>query len=155
MKFFKLFFCVLFGTILFNSCQKEYSNEHLLAPIGSWEFKEGSLYSGYLDNFHTSSGVGSNAQLLTGKSFDNSASFQLKFFTNSLNAGTYSASKSQCSFLYSSGGQTIYEANSHIGEFIVNIISTDSAHLVGIFSGTAVDKLGNYVEITEGKFSIQ
>lgn len=155
MKFFKLSFCILFVTVLFNSCKKEYSNEHLLDPIGSWEFRQGSLYSGYLDNFHTSTGIGTNAQLLTGKSFDNSESFELKLFTDSLKTGTYSASQFQCSFLYSSGGQTIYEANGLIGEFIVNITTIDSTHISGTFSGTAADKSSNLAQISEGKFSIQ
>lgn len=155
MKFFKLSFYILVVTVLFNSCKKEYSSEHLLDPIGSWEFREGSLYSGYLDNFHTSTGVGSNAQLLTGKTFDNSASFELKLFTDSLKPGTYSASQFQCSFLYSSGGKTIYEANGMIGEFIVNITTIDSTHITGTFSGTAADKSSNLVQISEGKFTIQ
>lgn len=155
MKFFKLSFCILVVTVLFNSCKKEYSSEHLLAPIGSWEFREGSLHSGYLDNFHTSTGIGSNAQLLTGKTFDNSGSFELKLFTDSLKAGTYRASQFQCSFLYSSGGKTIYEANGLIGEFIVNVTTINSTHITGTFSGTAADKSSNLVQITEGKFTIQ
>ena len=155
MKFFKLSFCILVVAVLFNSCKKEYSSEHLLGPIGSWEFREGSLYSGYLDNFHTSTGIGSNAQVLTGKTFDKSASFELKFFTDSLKTGTYSASQFQCSFSYSSGGKTIYEANELNGEFIVMLTVNDSTHISGTFSGTAADKSGNPVQITEGKFTIQ
>jgi hypothetical protein len=155
MKFFKLSICILCVSVLFNSCKKEYSSEHLLDPIGSWQFREGSLYSGYLDNFHTSTGVGSNVQLLTGKTFDNTASLELKLFTDSLKAGTFRASQFQCSLLYSSGGKTIYEANGQIGEFIVNITTIDSTHLTGSFSGTAEDKSGNLVQISEGEFIIQ
>ncbi len=155
MKFFKFSFYILVVAVLFNSCKKEYSSEHLLAPIGSWEFREGSMYSGYLDNFHKSTGIGSNAQVLSGKTFDNTQSFELKIITDSLKTGTFRASQSQCSFLFSSGGKTIYAANELIGEFIVTITSIGSISITGTFSGTAIDKSSNLVQITEGKFTIQ
>ena len=44
MKFgLKLSFYILVVTVLFNSCKKEYSSEHLLDPIGSWEFRRGKF----------------------------------------------------------------------------------------------------------------
>jgi len=155
MKFLKLL-PVLFFVVLLNSCKKEYSNENLMAPIGSWQFvNAGATYSGYLDDFHASAGnVGSNAQSISGKTFDNSASFQLKFYTDSLRSGTYSTSLAQCTFLYSSNGQTIYEANQVIGEFIINVTVIDSTNITGTFSGTVADKASNSVQITNGQFAI-
>ena len=156
MKFVKLL-CVLFFAVLLHSCQKEYSNEKLMAPIGSWQFvNAGSTYSGYLDDYHSTTGnVGSNAKTFSGKTFDNSQSFELKIYTDSLKIGTYRDSQFQCSFLYSSNNKTIFEANGLIGEFIVNISSADSTQIVGTFSGTVADQASNDVQITEGQFSIK
>jgi len=155
MKFLKLLF-FLFVVILFNSCKKEYSNENLIDPIGSWEFTNaGANYSGYLDAFHTSAGIGSNTQVLTGKTFDNSETFELKLLTDSLRTGLYKASQFQCSFSFTRGSTVLYKANGLIGEFIVDITAIDSTHLTGTFSGTAADQSNKLVQITKGQVIIQ
>ncbi|MEO8720100.1 MAG: hypothetical protein ABI372_03280 [Ginsengibacter sp.] len=156
MKFLKFSFLILLLVIICNSCAKEYSSEKNLAPIGSWRFSNGSIrYIGYLDNFHRSTGIGSNSQLLTGNTLDNLESFELKIFTDSLAIGTYRASLSECSFLYTSANNTIYKANNNIGEFIVNVTALDSTHISGTFSGTASGDHNNLVQISQGFFDVQ
>jgi hypothetical protein len=49
--------------------------------------------------------------------------------------------------------KTIYYANESTGEFVVNLIASDSTNIQGTFSGTVYDSTSNPVEITNGKFS--
>lgn len=121
---------------------------------GTWEFTNGNLnYQGFLDTVYQTKGIGSNVLYILGKTDDGSQYFKLKLFGNSFGPGTYYASQSQVLFNYSVPGKTIYDANSLIGEFTVDITVLDSAKIRGTFSGTARDSANNLIEITNGKFA--
>lgn len=154
MKLFKLSILVLLTAMMFVSCSKEYSSEHMRAATGNWKFSDGALnYSGYLDTIYQIKGVGINVLYILGKTEDGSQSFQLKLYGDSIVANTYYASKYQSSFNYSVPPKTIYNANGLSGEFVVNLNVLDSTKLQGTFSGSVRDSTSNVVQITNGEFS--
>ena len=154
MKFAKFSFWILLVAIIISSCAKEYSSEVTRPVLGSWQFsKAGVNYSGYLDNVYRTSGIGSNVMYIMGSSANGSQQFQLKLFGSSFPLGIYSSSLFQNTFSYKLPSKTIYYADESTGEFVVNLIATDSTNIQGTFSGTVHDSTDSPVQITNGKFS--
>lgn len=148
------FFALILAIFFVSSCAKEYSSEVLRPATGDWQFDNGSLhYAGYLDTVYQTKGTGSNVLYVLGKSDDGSQSFQLKLYGNSFSPGTYTASQYQATFNYSVPAKTIYDANSLIGEFTVNLLTLDSTKIEGTFSGMARDSANNIIQIANGKFT--
>src|SRR5665647_543159 len=129
MKHIKIAF-YFFATIVFlNACQKEYSIEHggKTAQTGTWQFNDSTqLFAGNMDSAYIDSSTSTKILHLVGKSLDGMQSFNLELYANSFTTGTYKASLFQSTFLYTSGGNNIYQASQLIGEFIVNITTLTS-----------------------------
>lgn len=154
MKFAKYVFWILIVSLAVSSCAKEYSSEKLRPVLGGWQFTKGGInYSGYLNNVYSTSGVGSNVMYILGTSANGAQQFQIKLLGSSFPPGNYYASEFQSVFSYSLPSKTIYYANESTGEFVVNLIASDSTNIQGTFSGFVYDSTSNPVEITNGKFS--
>ncbi|MGN6340521.1 MAG: hypothetical protein ACTHML_06150 [Ginsengibacter sp.] len=154
MKFAKYVFWILIVSLAVSSCAKEYSSEKLRPVLGGWQFTKGGInYSGYLNNVYSTSGVGSNVMYILGTSANGAQQFQIKLLGSSFPPGNYYASEFQSVFSYSLPSKTIYYANESTGEFVVNLIASDSTNIQGTFSGLVYDSTSNPVEITNGKFS--
>ena len=154
MKFAKYVFWILIVSLAVSSCAKEYSSEKLRPVLGGWQFTKGGVnYSGYLNNVYSTSGVGSNVMYILGTSANGAQQFQIKLLGSSFPPGNYYASEFQSVFSYSLPSKTIYYANESTGEFVVNLIASDSTNIQGTFSGLVYDSTSNPVEITNGKFS--
>lgn len=154
MKFAKYVFWILIVSLAVSSCAKEYSSEKLRPVLGGWQFTKGGInYSGYLNNVYSTSGVGSNVMYILGTSANGAQQFQIKLLGSSFPTGNYYASQFQSVFSYSLPSKTIYYANESTGEFVVNLIASDSTNIQGTFSGLVYDSTSNPVEITNGKFS--
>ena len=154
MKFAKYVFWILIVSLAVSSCAKEYSSEKLRPVLGGWQFTKGGInYSGYLNNVYSTSGIGSNVMYILGTSANGAQQFQIKLLGSSFPPGNYYASKFQSIFSYSLPNKTIYYANESTGEFVVNLIASDSTNIQGTFSGFVYDSTSNPVEITNGKFS--
>ncbi len=154
MKFAKYVFWILIVSLAVSSCAKEYSSEKLRPVLGGWQFTKGGInYSGYLNNVYSTSGVGSNVMYILGTSGNGAQQFRIKLLGSSFPPGNYYASEFQSVFSYSLPSKTIYYANESTGEFVVNLIASDSTNIQGTFSGLVYDSTSNPVEITNGKFS--
>ena len=154
MKFAKYLFWMFVISLAVSSCAKEYSSEKLRPVLGGWQFTKGGInYSGYLNNVYSTSGVGSNVMYILGTSANGAQQFQIKLLGSSFPPGNYYASEFQSVFSYSLPSKTIYYANESTGEFVVNLIASDSTNIQGTFSGLVYDSTSNPVEITNGKFS--
>lgn len=154
MKFAKYVFWILIVSLAVSSCAKEYSSEKLRPVLGGWQFTKGGInYSGYLNNVYSTSGIGSNVMYILGTSANGAQQFQIKLLGSSFPPGNYYASEFQSVFSYSLPSKTIYYANESTGEFVVNLIASDSTNIQGTFSGLVYDSTSNPVEITNGKFS--
>jgi len=154
MKFAKYVFWILIVGLVVSSCAKEYSSEKLRPVLGGWQFTKGGInYSGYLNNVYSTSGIGSNVMYILGTSANGAQQFQIKLLGSSFPPGNYYASEFQSVFSYSLPSKTIYYANESTGEFVVNLIASDSTNIQGTFSGLVYDSTSNPVEITNGKFS--
>lgn len=154
MKFAKYVFWILIVSLAVSSCAKEYSSEKLRPVLGGWQFTKGGInYSGYLNNVYSTSGIGSNVMYILGTSANGAQQFQIKLLGSSFPPGNYYASQFQSVFSYSLPSKTIYYANESTGEFVVNLIASDSTNIQGTFSGLVYDSTSNPVEITNGKFS--
>lgn len=154
MKFAKYVFWILIVSLAVSSCAKEYSSEKLRPVLGGWQFTKGGVnYSGYLNNVYSTSGIGSNVMYILGTSANGAQQFQIKLLGSSFPPGNYYASEFQSVFSYSLPSKTIYYANESTGEFVVNLIASDSTNIQGTFSGLVYDSTSNPVQITNGKFS--
>ncbi len=156
MKTIRIVFYIFLSVVLFNSCQKEYSIESggVIAPSGSWEFKDGSKqFQGNMDTAYIDS-TGTTKELhLIGTSIDGLQTFHLHLYADNFQTGTYKASLFQSSFTYTSGSKQLYNANQLIGEFIVNVTSYGNNIIAGTFSGSALDSSGAIIQLTSGKFT--
>ena len=138
------------------SCAKEYSSETPLVPDASWQFSQGALnFAGPITSVYSTNGGSSNQLMLMGKSNDGKQAFQITVYADSIQTGTYKASSYQCSFIYGSPTNPIYQAGGPFGEFIVNITKFQSKSVSGNFSGIAQDSAGNSVTISNGQFHAQ
>ena len=156
MKHIKIAFYFFATIVLLNACQKEYSIEHggKTAPTGTWQFNDSTqLFAGNMDSAYIDSSTSTKILHLVGKSLDGTQSFNLELYANSFTTGTYKASLFQSTFLYTSGGNNIYQASQLIGEFIVNITALTSTNISGTFSGSALNSANNLVQLTQGKFT--
>ena len=154
MKFAKYLFWIFVISLAVSSCAKEYSSEKMRPVLGNWQFTKGGInYSGYLNNVYSTSGIGSNVMYILGTSSNGTQQFQIKLFGSSFPPGNYSASEFKSIFSYSLPNKTIYYANESTGEFIVDLISSDSTNIQGTFSGLVYDSTSNPVQITNGKFT--
>jgi hypothetical protein len=158
MKILKLTFYTLFITLFLNSCKKEYSleNINLIAPGGTWEFKEGATqYSGNVDSsFITEAGT-TQTLTIVGKSSNGGETFSITLTSASgFSIGSYNASESAAVFEYSTTApKTIFEGNFLTGdEFTVNITSLAENKITGTFSGQVLDSTGAPKQITLGSF---
>ena len=92
MKTIRIAFCIFLSVVLFNSCQKEYSIESggVIAPSGSWEFKDGSKqFQGNMDTAYIDS-TGTTKELhLIGTSIDGLQTFHLHLYADNFQAGNY------------------------------------------------------------------
>jgi len=142
--------------VLLYACQKEYSIENGGNGIaqGNWQFNNGNtLYKGNIDTIYQIPAGSTNELFLIGATDNGTQNFEMHLFADTFKIGTYKASAFQSSFVYSSAGNTIYEASQLIGEFVVNITSLDDNHIEGTFSGTAQDSTNNSVQLTAGSFN--
>ena len=139
------------------SCAKEYSSETPLVPDASWQFSQGALnFAGPITSVYSTNGGSSNLLMLTGNSNDGKQAFQITVYADSIQTGTYKASAYQCTFVYGSSANPIYQAGGSYGEeFIVNITKFQSKSVSGNFSGIAQDSAGNSVTISNGQFHAQ
>lgn len=158
MKAIKFLIFSFIAILILNSCQKEYSVESngLVVPTGTWQFFNSSkLYAGNMDSAYVGPSSSPNTQILhlIGTSLDGTQTFNLQLYADSFNVGSYKASLFQSTFLYTSGGNTIYQAGQLIGEFIVNITSINATSITGTFSGSSLDSTGNVVQLSLGKFT--
>ncbi len=154
MRTIKIAFYVFLSIIFFSSCQKEYSVElgGVVAPTGSWEFKDGSKqFQGNMDTAYIDSSGATKELHLIGTSLDGSQTFHLHLYANNFKTGTYKASVFQSSFTYTSGQKQLYNANQLIGEFIVDVTSYTSNLIAGTFSGSALDSSGSGNSVNRGK----
>lgn len=151
-----IFFILIIGALL-GSCAKEYSSETPLVPDASWQFSQGALnFAGPVTSVYSTNGGSSNQLMLTGNSNDGKQAFQIIVYADSIQTGTYKASAYQCSFIYGSTTNPIYQAGGFLGEeFIVNITKFQSKSVSGNFSGIAQDSAGNSVTISNGQFHAQ
>ena len=150
-------FIILSTCALMVSCAKEYSSETPLVPDASWQFSQGALnFAGPITSVYSTNGGSSNLLMLTGNSNDGKQAFQITVYADSIQTGTYKASAYQCSFIYGSSTNPIYQAGGSYGEeFIVNITKFQSKSVSGNFSGIAQDSAGNSVTISNGQFHAQ
>lgn len=154
MKFAKFFFWLLVIAMISASCGKEYSSEEMRPLVGAWQFTAGGKnYSGYLDTVYSTIGIGSNVMYISGNSNNGDQHFQIKLFGSSFPIGDYYSSQFQNTFSYSLPYKTIYFADASTGEFVVNLIATDSTSIQGTFSGTVSDSAYDSVQITNGIFT--
>ncbi len=156
MKLSGIICSLLLAIVLINSCQKEYSIENGNKGIaqGNWQFNNGTtLYKGTMDTIYQIPAGSTNELFLIGSTANGTQNFEMQLFADTFKIGTYKASAFQTSFVYSSAGNTIYEASQLIGEFVVNITSLDDNHIEGTFSGTAQDSTNNSVQLTAGSFN--
>ncbi|HEY5367848.1 MAG TPA: hypothetical protein VIJ75_02560 [Hanamia sp.] len=156
MKLFGIICSFLLAMVLMNACQKEYSIENGNKGVaqGNWQFSNGTtLYKGNMDTIYQIPAGSTNELFLIGTTTNGTQKFEMHLFADTFKIGTYKASMFQSSFLYSSAGNTIYEASQLISEFVVNVTSLDDNHIEGTFSGTAQDSTDNSVQLTAGSFN--
>ena len=158
MKHIKIALYFFAAIVLLNACQKEYSIEQggKATPTGTWQFNDSTqLFAGNMDSAYIDSSASLTTKILhlIGKSLDGTQSFNLELYAPSFTTGTYKASLFQSTFLYTSGGSNIYQANQLIGEFTVNITSLTSTNVSGTFSGSALNSSNKLIQITQGKFT--
>lgn len=155
MKTLKISSLFLLLSVLFFSCQKEYSLEGIVTPAGTWQFNDDTkLYAGNIDTaFIETTGTTKTLNLI-GKSSDGSQNFLLHLYaTDSFTLGTYKASLFQSDFQYYTQAKTIYQADQFIGEFIVTITALGNNSITGIFAGASEDSTGAVKPLTLGKFT--
>jgi hypothetical protein len=157
MKYLKIAIVLFLAGRFLISCQKEYSVEGangLLVSTGAWQFNDSTtLYAGDMDSAYIDSSTSTQVLHLVGTSLTGSQNFQMLLYANKFTAGTYKASLFQATFVYSSGGNTLYQANQLIGEFIVNITAISNTIITGTFSGTALNSTNQVTQITSGRFT--
>ena len=158
MKHIRISLYLLLTALLFNACQKEYSNENgnLVVPSGTWQFKDSSkLFIGNMDSATLAFSSQTNMQELhlLGTSTNGLQKFDMQLYADTIQAGTYKASLYQSIFNYTQSIKTIYQANQLIGEFTVVITSFNGTVVSGTFSGAATDSSGTLKQLTEGKFT--
>jgi hypothetical protein len=150
-----LLFLILVCSVLFFSCQKEYSVEEGLLTSGTWQFNDASkLYTGDIDSAYIETTGSTKSLTLTGKSTNGQQDFLLHLYaTDTFRVGTYKASLFQSDFQYFSQAKNIYQADQFIGEFIVTVTAIGNNNITGIFSGISEDSTGALIPITLGKFT--
>ncbi len=150
-----LLFLILVCSVLFFSCQKEYSVEEGLLSSGTWQFNDASkLYTGDIDSAYIETTGSTKSLTLTGKSTDGQQDFLLHLYaTDTFTVGTYKASLFQSDFQYFWQAKSIYQADQFIGEFIVTVTAIGNNTITGIFSGISEDSTGALIPITLGKFT--
>ncbi len=154
MSFLKYLLSVtLIASILF-SCQKELSIEKGKLPDEEtdWEFTVGeNEYKGSIDTAFITEATGFSILTMQGLTADRTTGqIIMQFFGEELVPGIYA--DPNVYFLYSEGGQKVYESIFDNKDFLVTITSIDSSSVIGTFSGTVEDSQGNLVTITNGKF---
>lgn len=147
---------IIFLTLLFfASCQKEKSLEDGgISAVGSWQFTEGStLYTGNVDSAVISTSGVTKTLTIRGATANQAQKFSIILSSATTFAvGSYKASLSQAEFRYFTQAKTIFQGDLLTGEFVVDITSLANNTIEGNFSGSAVDSLGNPVQILLGKF---
>lgn len=150
-----LLFLILVCSVLFFSCQKEYSVDGGLLSSGTWQFNDASkLYTGDIDSAYIETTGSTKSLTLIGKSTNGQQDFLLHLYaTDTFTVGTYKASLFQSDFQYFSQAKNIYQADQFIGEFIVTVTAIGNNNITGIFSGISEDSTGALIPITLGKFT--
>lgn len=154
MSFLKYLLSVTFIASVLFSCQKEMSIEEGKPPAENtdWEFAVGeNEYKGSIDTAFITEATGFNILTMQGLTADRTTGqIIMQFFGEELVPGIYT--DPNVYFLYTEGGQKVYESVFDNKDFTVTITSIDSSSVVGTFSGTVEDSDGNPVTITNGKF---
>jgi|GEM_PF-726455 len=155
MKTLKISSLFILFTLLFFSCQKEFSLEGVVTPAGTWQFNDAAtLYQGNIDTAYIETTGTTKTLNLIGKTADGSQNFLLHLYaTDSFTVGTYKASLFQSDFQYFTTAKSIYQADQFIGEFTVTINSIGNNNITGIFSGSAEDSTGTVKPLTLGQFT--
>src|SRR5665647_1615195 len=144
MKTFKISSLLILFSVLFFSCQKEFSLEGIITPAGTWQFNDAATqYMGNIDSAYIETTGTTKTLNMVGKTADGSQNFLLHLYaTDSFTVGTYKASLFQTDFQYYTTAKSIYQADQFIGEFTVTINSIGNNSITGIFSGSAEDSTG-------------
>ncbi len=161
-----IFICC--GTLIFWSCQKEYSYEGgIISPPANgsesivkseWEFTANtSLYKGPVDTAYlTKEGV-FTVLTLTGKTSNGNEFISIKLkTTDSLfqKGKTYKTYLDQAKFIYQNETDTIYSAILYSGgDLYVTISAIDANKVMATFQGEAINEAGQSISITGGHFS--
>ncbi len=157
MRILRLSFVVMMLTVLFSSCQKEYSVEGSgeKVPAGTWQFMDSTkLFHGDLDTAYIDETNPTKTLNLVGHNVANDAFFSLTLFsTSAFKVGTYKTTLAEADFAYFNISKTLYEANQIVGDVSVTVTVLGNSLVSGTFSGVALDSAGNSRNITLGKFS--
>lgn len=155
MKILKASSLLVILSVLFFSCQKEYSLENKPTPAGTWQFNDDTkLYTGTMDTAYIETTGTTKTMNLQGTTADGKQTFLLHLYaTDSFTVGTYKASLFEANFQYYISGKTIYEADQSIGEFTVDITAIGNNSVTGTFSGKSQDSTGALKDLTLGKFT--
>ena len=94
MKIVKLFSLLISLSVLFFSCQKEYSLEVPKPSAGTWQFNDGTkLFTGNIDTASIQTTGTTKTMNFVGKSADGQQTFLLHIYaTDSFTVGAYKAS---------------------------------------------------------------
>lgn len=144
--------------VLLFSCSKEHSIETggINSATGTYEFTEGgTVYRGNIDSTYTKEGNSVNELHIIGHPSGGGDEFHLILFSDGLfDVGTYEASAFNSAFDYGSLPLLLYTAGQTIGDFEVNLTTSESNLITGTFSGKALKNGTDLVDITAGSFKM-